>query len=142
MGMGLGFGCGDGTAGVGLVGVGVEGLAISVSRALGVPGAAGTVIVGIIRADKRMAIVAGIDLGGTAVNFTLLDSAGGQFLLDGLCEHPALSTQGPDVCLEQIADGLRVFGAAGFTHLELVVWPPTVAALDALAPVIELLDTD
>ena len=83
MGMGLGFGCGDGTAGVGLVGVGVEGLAISVNRALGVPGAAGTVIVGIIRADKRMAIVAGIDLGGTAVNFTLLDSAGGQFLLDG-----------------------------------------------------------
>jgi glucokinase len=55
-----------------------------------------------------MAIVAGIDLGGTAVNFTLLDSAGGQFLLDGLCEHPALATQGPDVCLEQIAAGLDI----------------------------------
>lgn len=55
-----------------------------------------------------MAIVAGIDLGGTAVNFTLLDSAGGQFLLEGLCEHPALSTQGPDVCLKQIADGLEM----------------------------------
>jgi len=55
-----------------------------------------------------MAIVAGIDLGGTAVNFTLLDSAGGQFLIEGLCEYPALSTQGPDVCLQQIADGLDV----------------------------------
>jgi predicted NBD/HSP70 family sugar kinase len=54
-----------------------------------------------------MAIVAGIDLGGTAVNFTLLDSAG-QFLIEGLCEHPALSTQGPDVCLKQIADGLEM----------------------------------
>lgn len=55
-----------------------------------------------------MAIVAGIDLGGTAVNFTLLDSAAGQFLIQGLCEYPALSTQGPDVCLRQIADGLEV----------------------------------
>jgi glucokinase len=58
-----------------------------------------------------MAIVAGIDLGGTAVNFTLLDSVRGEFLVDGLCEHPALATQGPDVCLQQIADGLEV--AAG-----------------------------
>jgi predicted NBD/HSP70 family sugar kinase len=55
-----------------------------------------------------MAIVAGIDLGGTAVNYTLLDSASGQFLITGLCEHPALSTQGPDVCLQQIADGLDI----------------------------------
>ena len=55
-----------------------------------------------------MAIVAGIDLGGTAVNNTLLDSASGRFLVEGLCEHPALSTQGPDVCLTQIADGLDV----------------------------------
>jgi glucokinase len=55
-----------------------------------------------------MAIVAGIDLGGTAVNFTLLDSTRGAFLIDGLCEHPALSTHGPDVCLRQIATGLEV----------------------------------
>jgi glucokinase len=54
-----------------------------------------------------MAIVAGIDLGGTAVNTTLLDSASGQFLIDGLCEHPALSTHGPEVCLRQIATGLE-----------------------------------
>lgn len=53
-----------------------------------------------------MAIVAGIDLGGTAVNFTLLDGGSGRFLVDGLCEHPALVLQGPDVSLQQIADGL------------------------------------
>lgn len=55
-----------------------------------------------------MAIVAGIDLGGTAVNTTLLDSTTGRFLVDGLCEHPALSTHGPDVCLRQIATGLEI----------------------------------
>jgi alkanesulfonate monooxygenase SsuD/methylene tetrahydromethanopterin reductase-like flavin-dependent oxidoreductase (luciferase family) len=43
---------------------------------------------------------------------------------------------------EEIADALRAFGVAGFTNLELVVWPPTLAALDALAPVLELLDAD
>jgi hypothetical protein len=43
---------------------------------------------------------------------------------------------------EEIADACRAFGAAGYTNLELVVWPPTVAALDALAPVIEMLDAD
>jgi len=40
----------------------------------------------------------------------------------------------------QIADELRAFGAAGFTNLELLVWPPTPAGLDAMAPVLELLD--
>ena len=43
---------------------------------------------------------------------------------------------------EAIADGMRAFGTAGFTNVELVVWPPTVAALDAMAPVLELLDRD
>jgi alkanesulfonate monooxygenase SsuD/methylene tetrahydromethanopterin reductase-like flavin-dependent oxidoreductase (luciferase family) len=43
---------------------------------------------------------------------------------------------------EEIADALRAFGVAGFTNLELVVWPPTLAAVDALAPVLELLDAD
>jgi len=52
-------------------------------------------------------IVAGIDLGGTAVNYTFLDERG-QFLIDGLCEHPARSTEGPDVCLGQIADGMAM----------------------------------
>ena len=41
---------------------------------------------------------------------------------------------------EQIADGLRAFGDAGFTNIELLVWPPTLAALDAMVPVLESLD--
>jgi predicted NBD/HSP70 family sugar kinase len=51
-------------------------------------------------------LVAGIDLGGTAVNYTFFD--GSQFLIEGLCEHPSLATQGPDVCLDQMADGLKI----------------------------------
>ena len=43
---------------------------------------------------------------------------------------------------DEIADSLRAFGAAGFTNVELLVWPPTLAAVDAMAPVIELLDAD
>ena len=54
-----------------------------------------------------MKVVAGVDLGGTAVNYTLID-AEEHFLIEGLCEHPALSTQGPGVCLSQIEDGLKI----------------------------------
>lgn len=54
-----------------------------------------------------MRLVAGIDLGGTAINYTFLDEAG-HFRIDGLCEHPARSVDGPDVCLAQIADGLAI----------------------------------
>ncbi len=54
-----------------------------------------------------MALVAGVDLGGTAINYTLVN-AREQFLIEELCEHPALSKEGPEVCLQQIADGLRV----------------------------------
>jgi predicted NBD/HSP70 family sugar kinase len=51
--------------------------------------------------------VAGIDLGGTAINYTLMDQQE-RFLIEGLCEHPALSTQGPPQCMQQIADGLQI----------------------------------
>ena len=54
-----------------------------------------------------MEVVAGVDLGGTAINYTLVNR-NEQFLIEGLCEHPALSKQGPDVCLQQIADGLKI----------------------------------
>ena len=54
-----------------------------------------------------MQAVAGIDLGGTAVNYTLLNEQE-KFLIEVLCEHPALAKQGPDVCLQQIADGLQI----------------------------------
>jgi glucokinase len=54
-----------------------------------------------------MRIIAGIDLGGTAVNYTLLDERE-KFLIQGLCEHPARSKEGPAICLQQIADGLAI----------------------------------
>jgi glucokinase len=52
-------------------------------------------------------VVAGVDLGGTAINYTLVDQQE-HFLIENLCEHPALSKQGPEVCLRQIADGLEI----------------------------------
>jgi predicted NBD/HSP70 family sugar kinase len=52
-------------------------------------------------------VVAGIDLGGTAINYTFLDERG-QFLIESLCEHPARSVEGPAVCLDQIVAGLRL----------------------------------
>lgn len=54
-----------------------------------------------------MTIVAGVDLGGTAVNYTFL-TEGEKFLIEGLCEHPARSKEGPDVCLAQIAEGFGI----------------------------------
>ncbi len=54
-----------------------------------------------------MRIVAGVDLGGTAIKYTLVNQEE-RFLIEGLCEHPALTAQGPDVCLQQIEDGLRL----------------------------------
>ena len=54
-----------------------------------------------------MPVVAGIDLGGTAINYTFVDG-NGRWLIDGLCEHPARAKEGPRVCLQQIADGLNI----------------------------------
>lgn len=54
-----------------------------------------------------MEVVAGVDLGGTAINYTLVDRKE-HFLIEQLCEHPALSKQGPEICLQQIADGLKI----------------------------------
>lgn len=67
-----------------------------------------------------MQLVAGVDLGGTAVNYTLLDQDE-KFLIEGLCEHPALSKQGPEVCLQQIADGLQIAVKQVGASLEEVV---------------------
>src|ERR1700731_2991975 len=39
-------------------------------------------------------LVAGVDLGGTAVNYTLLNDRE-EFLIDGMWEHPSRSTAGP-----------------------------------------------
>lgn len=54
-----------------------------------------------------MPLVSGVDLGGTAINYTLVTPQE-KFLIEGLFEHPALAKQGPDVCLQQIADGLKI----------------------------------
>src|SRR3954447_360626 len=67
-----------------------------------------------------MPVIAGVDLGGTAINYTLVD-AKEQFLIDGLFEHPALSKEGPDVCLRQIEDGLKLaVDKAGIALAEVV----------------------
>src|SRR6185312_15666662 len=76
-----------------------------------------------------MRLIAGIDLGGTAVNYTLIDEQE-KFLIDGLLEHPARSKEGPDVCLQQIADGLAVAAErAGATLGDIVA-----AGLDTPGP--------
>ncbi len=67
-----------------------------------------------------MKVVAGVDLGGTAVNYTIVN-AQEQFLIEGLCEHPSLSTQGPGVCLRQIDDGLKIAAQEAGVHLDDVV---------------------
>ncbi|MCU1326505.1 MAG: hypothetical protein JWN34_1875 [Bryobacterales bacterium] len=68
-----------------------------------------------------MKIVAGIDLGGTAVNYTFL-TGDERFLIEGLCEHPALSREGPGVCLTQIEHGLGVAAAlAGIAISDIAV---------------------
>ncbi len=64
--------------------------------------------------------VAGIDLGGTAINYTFIDERG-HWLIDGLCEHPARAMDGPDVCLQQIADGLAIAAARAQVSLDHIV---------------------
>src|SRR5262245_25384954 len=56
---------------------------------------------------KTVGVVAGVDLGGTAVNYTLVND-NERFLVEGLCEHPSLAKQGPEICLQQIAAGLKI----------------------------------
>src|SRR5580704_16845756 len=69
----------------------------------------------------NMQIIAGVDLGGTAINFTFLDEHE-RFLLEALCEHPARSVEGPKVCLQQIDDGLQIAAAkAGVSYADIAV---------------------
>jgi glucokinase len=65
-------------------------------------------------------VVAGVDLGGTAINYTLLNQQE-KFLIEELCEHPALAKQGPEQCLQQIADGLKFATDRAGIHLADVV---------------------
>jgi predicted NBD/HSP70 family sugar kinase len=59
------------------------------------------------RKGENVEVVAGVDLGGTAVNYTLVNREE-RFLIEGLCEHPSLAKQGPEICLRQIEDGLKI----------------------------------
>ena len=70
--------------------------------------------------ERIVQVVAGVDLGGTAINYTLLDQQE-KFLIEGLCEHPALAKQGPEICLQQIADGLKIAAEKAGVPLEDVV---------------------
>jgi predicted NBD/HSP70 family sugar kinase len=68
-------------------------------------------------------------LGGTAVNYTIVNSDS-KFLIEGLCEHPARSKEGPAICLQQIADGLQIAVDQVGVKLEDVV----VVGLDTPGP--------
>jgi len=70
--------------------------------------------------EKNVGVVAGVDLGGTAVNYTLVNDEE-KFLIEGLCEHPSLAKQGPEICLQQIADGLKIATNKAGIALEDVV---------------------
>jgi len=74
-------------------------------------------------------VVAGVDLGGTAVNYTLVNEQE-QFLIECLCEHPARSTEGPEICLAQIDEGLRMSVAQAGLEMDDVV----VVGLDTPGP--------
>ncbi|MDX2152983.1 MAG: ROK family protein [Bryobacteraceae bacterium] len=76
-----------------------------------------------------MPVVAGVDLGGTAINYTLI-TAEEKFLIEGLCEHPARSKEGPVVCLQQIADGLEIAAKQAGVAMDGVV----VVGLDTPGP--------
>jgi alkanesulfonate monooxygenase SsuD/methylene tetrahydromethanopterin reductase-like flavin-dependent oxidoreductase (luciferase family) len=59
--------------------------------------------------------------------------------ITGAAEAMAIPVRGS---AEEMADGLRAFRAGGFTQIEILLWPRTLAALEAMAPVLELLDAD
>jgi predicted NBD/HSP70 family sugar kinase len=44
-----------------------------------------------------------------------------KFLIEGLFEHPALAKQGPEICLQQIADGLNLAAEKAGVRLDDVV---------------------
>lgn len=76
-----------------------------------------------------MQVVAGVDLGGTAINYTLVN-AEEKFLIEKLCEHPARSKEGPSVCLQQIEDGLKIAAELAGVSVDDI----TVVGLDTPGP--------
>ena len=76
-----------------------------------------------------MRVVAGVDLGGNAVNYTLITPQE-EFLIQGLCEHPARAKEGPAICLQQIVDGLGM----AVSKAGLSISDVAVAGLDTPGP--------
>jgi predicted NBD/HSP70 family sugar kinase len=61
-------------------------------------------------------VVVGLDNGGTAINATVLDSAG-HFLVDRLVEAPSRVGEGPEVAVGALAESLsRVLGLVGVSR--------------------------
>lgn len=63
----------------------------------------------------------------------------------GVVVEPTTETGAADVLgvpirgsAREIADALLTFRTGGFDHLEVVPWPPTIAAVDAMAPALDL----
>jgi predicted NBD/HSP70 family sugar kinase len=65
---------------------------------------------------QGQAVVVGLDKGGTAINATVLDSAGG-FLVDRLVESPSRVAEGPAMAIDALAESFaRVLGIAGISR--------------------------
>src|SRR5262249_59794268 len=61
-------------------------------------------------------VVVGLDNGGTAINATVLDSAG-RFLVDRLVETPSRVAEGPAVAIEALSDAFTgVLGVTGVSR--------------------------
>jgi alkanesulfonate monooxygenase SsuD/methylene tetrahydromethanopterin reductase-like flavin-dependent oxidoreductase (luciferase family) len=67
----------------------------------------------------------------------------------GIIVEPTAVTGAADVLAiplrgsaEEIAEGIRAFERGGFTQVEILLWPRTLEALEAMAPVLERLDLD
>jgi hypothetical protein len=58
------------------------------------------------RAQVGVAMGSGTEIAHASANVLLIGNDLRKF--EGLCEHPAFSIQGPDVCLAQIDDGLKI----------------------------------
>jgi predicted NBD/HSP70 family sugar kinase len=67
-------------------------------------------------AGRGQEVVVGLDNGGTAINATVLDSAG-RFLVDRLVETPSRVAEGPGVAIEALAGSLA--GVLGLVAISL-----------------------
>src|SRR6516165_12606029 len=67
-------------------------------------------------ADSGRWVVAGLDVGGTTINATLLDSAG-RFLIDEMAECPSFVREGPDKAIDALAGALDdILERTGLRH--------------------------